>query len=143
MHLKRVPVSGELHRLIQRIVLWRRRPDPMQSVTPRDASKFTAFSYALTDPRAPHQLPVNSSFRANCRECRSTSSMTSVIRILFRSRFISLPSSVHYSQPTFSPHMSSPTLYTTSSSALGPIPPQHPLPSQSSIPKDVRTEPHC
>ena len=39
------------------------------------------------------QLPVNSSLRASVRECRSTSSMTSVIRIFSSSRLSSLPSS--------------------------------------------------
>ena len=39
------------------------------------------------------QLPASSSFRANDRECLSTSSTTCVMRMLLRSRFISLPSS--------------------------------------------------
>ena len=38
------------------------------------------------------QLPASSSFRANDRECLSTSSTTCVMRMLLRSSFISLPS---------------------------------------------------
>jgi hypothetical protein len=67
-----------------------------------------------------NQLPRSSSFRANCRECRSTSSMTSVIFILSRSRFISLPSSARNVSPILTSH-------STKDSPLTPTP--QPIPT--------------